>query len=1076
MPAHSTVGEFVTMGAEGVLALFSIAATVLHKMESGQDWTPEAHIHWLHTTFAIIEGVTAGLYALTPITHCSHMEITARTFATCAAIMFMWLWMYFAAYWDQVFETPEKMKALSMIRKVVMGLSSCAYAIIYIVWLDQDCPPFPADIKTALDLLQAVMDLLIGADALRLGLLCVAKFRESAAEDLASKSSSIPMPSSSITIHTYAPDRPSISERDRISKVSEQFAWDMIVEERPTQDAEEDDEDEDEEDEEDVMKRKGTHSQDGNPGSGRGIASAGGQLEGREGKGWSLEEGSTANSGTAPACSTLLSRCDFGDATIAVLLLFVTALCLFLVVLKRIAQSVTHDRNWATPNLDESGSNILEVWFDFIIPGTAILAIMWGRHYLAAVEAGGVLSTLRGSSHERRSTLSGLVAPDLRIEKLAMIIAEMTQENVSERTAAIKSHFSPVPGGNALEHSAEIPKAQIRVYEELGPPGNLFLPTCRAYIRDVVYPHHANFFERFQEATVKLLDGARRSLRKNRNTLGTTQVEKDFAQLEMAVAAAVKEHARWLFSFRCCINAMTEALEEHDTQGAPPPAVFKTSAKKKLMNMSVFSTNLQCHRSTIKSMGDGDERVTSISTITYGAPTAHALKYKRGGISRMVAALDKFEASTETSDKLHPMVQLDVLVTRFRADLRMSICNAQALPALVCAATEAIAEAIRQLDVERLITAQCVGLLVHEVSLVSTHGKEEAMLDDMATTLANLQVRIELESNAGARGTAASLETLSPSDFELVGVAKAGSARRRKRGSYIASFSNLVIRLQAPSSVHQFLCDAVVEGGWQQQQRRSSTSRRVMLQIPLVPVLFSQGVNEMQTVANQLGTVGSQQRVNRVNAEKLEDYHRQWRANVESFSTLSPMQSRATRRSSLSLRSSVSRGSSVRQAEREQSEQELISLGSESPTAGRDGEVSQLDQVSALVQQVKQRAVNVTEAKDVEILILSALAARLMGGGRTTSCKSAKDRTSMFQTLEVYRWLEWIGQVPRHSCAVDLEVKQAILDSLRGEGSVRLRNCEINIGKAQYAFNSIQQQALPVDLRPPPGTAGGGKS
>ena len=49
----------------------------------------------------------------------------------------------------------------------------------------------------------------------------------------------------------------------------------------------------------------------------------------------------------------------------------------------------------------------------------------------------------------------------------------------------------------------------------------------------------------------------------------------------------------------------------------------------------------------------------------------------------------------------------------------------------------------------------------------------------------------------------------------------------------------------------------------------------------------------------------------------------------------------------------------------------------------------------------------VEEASDggklVELLLLSCYIARWMKGARTTSCKSAKDRTSVFQTLEVAR-------------------------------------------------------------------------
>jgi hypothetical protein len=41
--------------------------------------------------------------------------------------------------------------------------------------------------------------------------------------------------------------------------------------------------------------------------------------------------------------------------------------------------------------------------------------------------------------------------------------------------------------------------------------------------------------------------------------------------------------------------------------------------------------------------------------------------------------------------------------------------------------------------------------------------------------------------------------------------------------------------------------------------------------------------------------------------------------------------------------------------------------------------------------------------KLVDLLLHSCIIARAMHGARTTSCKSAKDRTSVFHTLEVAR-------------------------------------------------------------------------
>jgi len=179
------------------------------------------------------------------------------------------------------------------------------------------------------------------------------------------------------------------------------------------------------------------------------------------------------------------------------------------------------------------------------------------------------------------------------------------------------------------------------------------------------------------------------------------------------------------------------------------------------------------------------------------------------------------------------------------------------------------------------------------------------------------------------------------------------------------------------------------------------------------------------------------------------------------------------------------------------------------------------------------------------LLLRSAHVARLMHGARTTSCKSAKDRTSVFQTLEVvrladptrgpalftpqglrqsaplrtiskprdYKEVETSGSGSRkdnesidsiRSDNVDDDYnandddaagggsrsnkndvmsgsaaaadERTALNTLRGIEGVRLRNAELNVGRFKYAFNKLQLEALPQELRPPAHTASGGKS
>ena len=104
--------------------------------------------------------------------------------------------------------------------------------------------------------------------------------------------------------------------------------------------------------------------------------------------------------------------------------------------------------------------------------------------------------------------------------------------------------------------------------------------------------------------------------------------------------------------------------------------------------------------------------------------------------------------------------------------------------------------------------------------------------------------------------------------------------------------------------------------------------------------------------------------------------------------------------------------------------------------------------------------------RNIEMLLLTERLCRLLNGGRITSCKSGKDRTSMASTLEFGLLLR-----DKHEMA-DLE---AAVNAIRLRG-VRLKNCYKNILRERYAFNAAQQKILPRLYRPPRGTGVGGQA
>ena len=180
--------------------------------------------------------------------------------------------------------------------------------------------------------------------------------------------------------------------------------------------------------------------------------------------------------------------------------------------------------------------------------------------------------------------------------------------------------------------------------------------------------------------------------------------------------------------------------------------------------------------------------------------------------------------------------------------------------------------------------------------------------------------------------------------------------------------------------------------------------------IDVVPVLFTQGINEMQTVSNLMRKAGIQQDINEVSLKRLQRYVRKylsvrsgwpnydWGASVEDI---------------YALLSSVSR---------------TVSLGKTSKSTG-----------------LLQKAADLV---------------RLLGGGRVTCCKSAKDRTSMSSTLENARILSTVAHVSDTRASASL---------MRYYG-VRRTNAMLNSGSGSYAFNFVQRAFLPRAYKPPKGS------
>ncbi|XP_019863241.1 PREDICTED: type I inositol 3,4-bisphosphate 4-phosphatase-like [Amphimedon queenslandica] len=433
----------------------------------------------------------------------------------------------------------------------------------------------------------------------------------------------------------------------------------------------------------------------------------------------------------------------------------------------------------------------------------------------------------------------------------------------------------------------------------------------------------------------------------------------DYKELKGAVQGVAECVA--MLENHCTVTMVQEALKDWykalDFTGIPSFISSLSSLDPKSV-LSVVEQHMVC----VEAQVDG--------VITSKLSPAECNSHLEGPVSDLLKAIDQCMEVFQSALffvllKEHYALQISKVPIglkgfRHRRDIVFS-------HTVTTATTSFVMKVLRSIGSKHFLTqVQEIGFLIHWESLLSTQGDEMGMLEDFITAMHDLN----------------SLK------FRFVQANSASDLPRCSGTRY-----KVVVDVPVQSAIFRILPKELRDGH----------------DISTVAVLFTQGVNEQQSLADTFGDTHLQDQINIKSLQRLVQYYEKFNQRFGSVGLQLSQRAKA---------------------------------------------------VGNLLQQLRTQ-VHARKTKNTDILTLSAELCRLLDSGRITSCKSAKDRTAMSVTLEEAHILINEGMDPAHF--------QQTLDILRSQGT-RIRNAEKNVGVPLYAFNALQVVTLPKNYRPPEGT------
>ena len=270
---------------------------------------------------------------------------------------------------------------------------------------------------------------------------------------------------------------------------------------------------------------------------------------------------------------------------------------------------------------------------------------------------------------------------------------------------------------------------------------------------------------------------------------------------------------------------------------------FRPSTYKKDPMLQFVALNLQTQLTLISKDKSFENLIASYTHVTFGAPVAHYYRFKNGnGLRQLRAVREKF---VEHLDKEFSCEQENEIIDiDSQIQMRLDVCVPQVVSALVTSLGQLFDNPPDMKFFQQIL--HC-GLLVQFESLLSTHGSEIGMLGDMNVAVQLLDhFHLQLIPRTDSRALNPKITILN--DY----------SKEDCNPDIVTKFDNYLISWQVP-----FYHD--LPSGIQQGEL-----------IEIKPIMFTQGINEKQTVAIRLGETKLQERINQENFVLLSEYYNSW--------------------------------------------------------------------------------------------------------------------------------------------------------------------------------------------------------